>query len=148
MGITNKWSTRIFSWRGVNGTGSMIWFILNDGVALVLFSALSCMSLFVFAMTQLWQDYVKNMAWWVSKELWDRRECVLIIRNTNFIPILYKPKPSTHYDEHMDVNINPVHTRTKIRTFVISWVHTRTRRFTWPIFKTRIRTRTMMTGTC
>ena len=45
---------------------------------------MSCMSLVEFAMTQLWQDHVKNMAWWVSKELWDSRDCVLIIRNTNF----------------------------------------------------------------
>ena len=73
-----------FSWTGVNGTGSIFWFILNDGVALNSVFPMSCMSLVGSAMTQLWQDHVKNMAWWVSKESWDSRDCVLIIRNTNF----------------------------------------------------------------
>ena len=50
---------------------------------------MSCMSLFEFAMPQLWQDYVKNMPLWVSKELWDSMECILIFRNIDFCRTLY-----------------------------------------------------------
>ena len=63
------------------GTGSTFWFILNVCVALHLFSSMSCMSLSEFAMPQLCQEYVKNMPWWVFKELWDFMECILIFRN-------------------------------------------------------------------
>ena len=47
------------------------------------------MSLFEFAMPQLWQDYVKNMPLWVSKELWHSMECILIFRNIDFCRTLY-----------------------------------------------------------
>ena len=72
------------------GTGLTFWFILNGGVALILFSPMSCMSLFEFATPQLWQDYVKNMPLWVSKELWHSKECIRFLTDflTDVIPIL------------------------------------------------------------
>ena len=75
------------------GTWSTFWFILNGGVSLNLFSPISCMSLFEFAMTQLWQDYFKNIPLWVSNELWDSKECILECKHFDFLPISYRYEP-------------------------------------------------------
>ena len=81
------------------GTGLTFWFILNGVVALILFSPMSCMSLFEFATPQLWQDYVKNMPLWVSKELWHSNECILI-----FSLISYQ-FPNRYYSDTNHISI-------------------------------------------
>ena len=52
--VTMKWFQGFFHGEDLLDTGLTFWFILNDGVALILFSP---MSLFEFIMPQLWQDY-------------------------------------------------------------------------------------------